>query len=56
MFCYILVLAKFLFDLVASTITVMLTATSSPFPKEPLNTVCKGKILLLQVGGCQSLA
>lgn len=54
---YILVLAKFLFHLVAGTIVVMLTAISSPLPEEPLDTVCIGKKkLLLQVGGRQSLA
>lgn len=54
---YILVLAKFLFHLVAGTIAVMLTAISSPLPEEPLDTVCIGKKkLLLQVGGRQSLA
>lgn len=41
--CYILVLAKFLFHLVAGTIAVMLTAISSPLPEEPLDTVCIGK-------------
>lgn len=55
--CYVLVLAKFLFHLVAGTIAVMLTAISSPLPEEPLDTVCIGKKkLLLQVGGRQSLA
>lgn len=55
--CYILVLAKFLFHLVAGTIAVMLTAISSPLSEEPLDTVCIGKKnLLLRVGGRQSLA
>lgn len=55
--CYILVLAKFLFHLVAGTIAVMLTAISSPLSEEPLDTVCIGKKnLLLRVGGHQSLA